>query len=129
MGCFTTLEGHKVLNTITITKYKTHTNNGSINKQRINNNITIALERNSCLSHCVCVCVCARACVRAYVCVCVLGGGGVNVFYWYQTFVLDSIVITAKQLFSSHGKNECFVIDIQISFTFYVYKRGGFRKV
>ena len=34
--------------------------------------------------------------------------GRLNAFYWYQTFVLDSAVVTAEQLFSSHGKTDCF---------------------
>ena len=31
------------------------------------------------------------------------GGGGLNAFYWYQIFALDSAVVKVHKLFSSHG--------------------------
>ena len=31
------------------------------------------------------------------------GGGGLNAFYWYQTFALDSAVVEVQEMFSSHG--------------------------
>ena len=31
------------------------------------------------------------------------GGGGVNAFYWYQIFALDSAVVEAQKRLSSHG--------------------------
>ena len=31
------------------------------------------------------------------------GGGGLNAFYWYQIFALDSAVVEVQELFSSHG--------------------------
>ena len=42
------------------------------------------------------------------------GRGGLNVFFWYQTLVLDYVVVKAQQLFGSHGKMNCFIIDIQV---------------
>ena len=30
-------------------------------------------------------------------------GGGVNAFYWYQIFALDSAVVEVQENFSSHG--------------------------
>ena len=30
------------------------------------------------------------------------GGGGLNAFYWYQIFVLDSTVVEVKEMFISH---------------------------
>ena len=41
-------------------------------------------------------------------------GGGLNAFYWYQILVPDYVVVKAQQLFGSHGKMNCFVIDIQV---------------
>ena len=32
-----------------------------------------------------------------------LATGGVNVFYWYQIFALDSAVVEVQEMFSSHG--------------------------
>ena len=29
--------------------------------------------------------------------------GGLNAFYWYQIFALDSAVVEAQEMFSSHG--------------------------
>ena len=29
--------------------------------------------------------------------------GGLNAFYWYQVFVLDSSVVEVQEMFSSHG--------------------------
>ena len=29
--------------------------------------------------------------------------GGLNAFYWYQTFALDSAVVEEQEMFSSHG--------------------------
>ena len=29
-------------------------------------------------------------------------GGGVNAFYWYQIFALDSAVVEVQEMFSSH---------------------------
>ena len=30
-------------------------------------------------------------------------GGGLNAFYWYQIFALDSAVVEVQEIFSSHG--------------------------
>ena len=62
----------------------TESHNGSNNHQRINNNRTIALERTA-----------AKATGG--------GGGGLNAFYWYQIFALDSAVVEAQTILSSHG--------------------------
>ena len=32
-----------------------------------------------------------------------MGGGGLNAFYWYQIFALDSAVVEVQEMFSSHG--------------------------
>ena len=32
-----------------------------------------------------------------------LGGGGLNAFYWYQIFALDSAVVEVQEMSSSHG--------------------------
>ena len=32
-----------------------------------------------------------------------VGGGGLNAFYWYQIFALDSAVVEVQEMFSSHG--------------------------
>ena len=32
-----------------------------------------------------------------------LGGGGLNAFYWYQFYALDSAVVEVQEMFSSHG--------------------------
>ena len=63
-------------------KHKTITefHSGSYNQQRINNNRTTALERTA-----------AKA------------TGCLNAFYWYQVFALDSTVVEAQQMLSSHG--------------------------
>ena len=31
--------------------------------------------------------------------------GGLNAFYWYQIFALDSAVVEVQEMFSSHGGN------------------------
>ena len=31
------------------------------------------------------------------------GGGGLNAFYWYQIFALESAVVEVQEMFSSHG--------------------------
>ena len=31
------------------------------------------------------------------------GGGGLNAFYWYQIFALDSAVVEVQEMLSSHG--------------------------
>ena len=64
------------------TKHRTITDshNGSNNKQKVNNNRTTALERTA-----------AQA------------SGGLNAFYWYQIFALDSAVVEVQEMFSSHG--------------------------
>ena len=31
------------------------------------------------------------------------GHWGLNAFYWYQIFALDSIVVEVQEMFSSHG--------------------------
>ena len=31
------------------------------------------------------------------------GGGGLNAFYWYQIFALDSAFVEVQEMFSSHG--------------------------
>ena len=31
------------------------------------------------------------------------GGGGLNAFYWYQIFALDSAVVEVQEMFSSQG--------------------------
>ena len=31
------------------------------------------------------------------------GEGGLNAFYWYQIFALDSAVVEVQEMFSSHG--------------------------
>ena len=41
------------------------------------------------------------------------GGGGLNAFYWYQIFALDSAVAEVQEMFSSHGG--------LYSFTFLLY--------
>ena len=30
------------------------------------------------------------------------GGGGLNAFFWYQIFALDSAVVEVQEMFSSH---------------------------
>ena len=30
------------------------------------------------------------------------GGGGLDAFYWYQIFALDSTVVEVQEMFSSH---------------------------
>ena len=64
------------------TKHRTITDshNGSYNKQKVNSNRTTALERTA-----------AKA------------TGGLNAFYWYQIFALDSTVVEVQEMFSSHG--------------------------
>ena len=59
----------------------TDSHNGSNNKQKVNNNRTTALERTA-----------AEATL-----------GGLNAFYWYQIFALDSAVVEVQEMFSSHG--------------------------
>ena len=31
------------------------------------------------------------------------GGGGLNAFYWHQIFALDSAIVEAQKMLSSHG--------------------------
>ena len=31
------------------------------------------------------------------------GGGGLNAFYWYQIFAIDSAVVYVQEIFSLHG--------------------------
>ena len=59
------------------TKHRTITDshNGSNNKQKVNNNRTTALERTT---------------------------RGLNAFYWYQIFALDSAVVEVQEMLSSH---------------------------
>ena len=52
----------------------TESHNGCINQQRINNNRTTAFEQTA-----------AKA------------TGGLNAFYWYQIFALDSAVVEAQK--------------------------------
>ena len=54
--------------------------NGSNNKQQVNNIRTTALERSAALAT-----------------------GGLNAFYWYQIFALDSAAVEVQEMFSSHG--------------------------
>ena len=54
--------------------------NGSNNKQKVNNNRTTALERTK-----------------------PKPPGGLNAFYWYQIFALDSAVVEVQEIFSSRG--------------------------
>ena len=65
-----------------ITKHRTITDshNRSSNKLKVNNNRTTALQRTA-----------------AY------DTGGLNAFYWYQIFALNSAVVEVEELFSSHG--------------------------
>ena len=49
-------------------------------KKQVNNNTTTAIERTAALAT-----------------------GGLNAFYWYQIFALDSAVVEVKEMFSSHG--------------------------
>ena len=58
----------------------TESYNGSNNQQWITNNRTTALEWTA-----------AKA------------TGGLNAFYWYQIFALDSAVVEAQKILSSHG--------------------------
>ena len=72
----------KVLNNKTRTKRRTLTNNWSNNKQQINNNRTIALERTA-----------------AYA---TWGGDeDLNAFYWYQIFAIDSVVVKSTNAVQS----------------------------
>ena len=34
------------------------------------------------------------------------GGAGLNAFYWYQIFALDSAVVEVQEMFSSHGETQ-----------------------
>ena len=62
--------------------------NGSKNKQKVNNNRrTTALELTAAWA----------TGVRGG------GGGGLDTFYWYQIFALDSAVVEIQEIFSSHG--------------------------
>ena len=54
------------------------------NKQKVNNNRTIALER-----------------IAAYATG--GGGGGLNASYWYQIFARDSAAVELQEMVSSHG--------------------------
>ena len=64
------------------TKHRTITdsNKGSNNKQNVNNNRTTALEGQQ-----------------------PKPPGGLNAFYWYNIFALDSAVVEVQEMFSSHG--------------------------
>ena len=64
------------------TKHRTITDshNGSNNKQKVNNNRTTGLERTAALAT-----------------------GGLNAFYRYKIFALDSAVVEVQEMFSSHG--------------------------
>ena len=53
--------------------------NGSNTKQKVNNNRTTALEQQP------------------------KPLGGLNAFYWYQIFALDSVVVEVQEMFSLHG--------------------------
>ena len=66
------------------TKHRTFTesHNGSNSNQQVNNNRTTALEWTA-----------AQA----------KRWGGLNAFYWYQIFALDSAGVELQKLFSSHG--------------------------
>ena len=68
------------------TKHRTNTysHNGSNNKQRINNNRTTALGQQP-----------------------KLRGGGLNAFYWYQIFALDSAIVEVQEMFSSQVSSLC----------------------
>ena len=35
------------------------------------------------------------------------GGGGLNAFYWYQIFALDSAVVEVQEMFSSQVSSLC----------------------
>ena len=35
------------------------------------------------------------------------GGGGLNAFYWYQIFALDSAVVEVQEMFKTHGGPQC----------------------
>ena len=59
----------------------TESHNESNNQQQINNNRTTALERTA-----------AKAI-----------GGCLNAFYWYKIITLDSAVVEAQTMLSSHG--------------------------
>ena len=62
----------------------TDSHNGSYNKQKSQQQQNHRLRTGSSLSH------------RG-------GGGGLNAFYWYQIFALDSAVVEVQEMFSSHG--------------------------
>ena len=65
------------------TKHRTITDsqNGSNNKQKSQQQQNHRLRTDSSLSH----------------------RGGLNAFYWYQIFTLDSAVVEVQEMFSSHG--------------------------
>ena len=56
----------------------TDSHNQSKNLQKVNNNRTTALERTAALA--------------------TGGGGGLNAFYWYQIFALDSAVVEEQEM-------------------------------
>ena len=64
------------------TKHKTITDshNGSNSKQKVKQQQNHRLRTDSSLSH-----------------------RGLNAFYWYQIFALDSAVVEVQEMFSSHG--------------------------
>ena len=40
--------------------------------------------------------------------------GGLNAFYWYQIFALDSAVVEVREMFSSHGGHllmQCIIME------------------
>ena len=57
-------------------KHSTPTNNGKHTKQQINNNRTTSFELTAAQT--------------------TSGGGGLNAFYWYQIFALDSVAVQTK---------------------------------
>ena len=87
-GCKTSI-GHIVTNNKKYNRTITESHNGSIKQQRIKNSRTAAIERTAAYANGV-------------------GGGGgwgrgLNAFYWYQIFALDSSVVKSQNLLSSRG--------------------------
>ena len=41
--------------------------------------------------------------LKLYVRAVIESEGGLNAFYWYQIFALDSAVVEVQEMFSSHG--------------------------
>ena len=76
------------------TKHRTITDshNGSNNKQKTYQQQNHRLRTDSSLSH----------------------QGGLNAFYWYQIFALDSAVVEVQEMFSSHGGHllmQCIIME------------------